>query len=143
MAKLESELGLEGAIVNRLKKGLASIGIAALAFTGITIATIPATADPGVGVANSCALRALVPVKTGTSLRANGGRGWCSNPATVTVSLKRDIPLWPDSTLNYETRQNITNSYWNVYGDGSAGRTYYTQTDSSTGATLQSSRMTL
>ncbi len=59
------------------------------------------------------------------------------------IELKQDIPLWPDSTLNSEKRQNITNSYWTVYGSGARGNNYYTQVDSSTGATMDSSRLGL
>lgn len=125
-----------------LRKLIGAAAIVVLSAGGLGVVTIPAMAvdvQP-----RACALTANTPVKvSGTQMRSYGGRGNCTNSATVTVMLKRDISGWPDSIVNSEKRTNVTNAYWNVYGNGAYGSKYYTQTDSSTGATLQSSRIIL
>ena len=122
---------------------LSTMAATAVACAGIGIAVQPAMATNKVAPA-ACALTAQTPAKLGgTAMRSYGGRGNCTNPATVTVMLKRDIPAWPDSIVASEKRYSVYNEYWNVYGNGVYGNQYYTQTDSSTGASMQSSRITL
>ena len=126
-----------------LKKAACLASVRFLGFAGIGLAAVPAF-GADIQPASTCALTAQAPVKTGgTGMRSYGGTGNCSNPATVTVMLKRDIPNWPDSIVSSEKRTGVTNSHWNVYGNGAYGSRYYTQTDSSTGASLSSSRITL
>ena len=109
---------------------------------GVGLASAPAFADTTEPAA--CVMRAYKPVDQGNqNMEARGGRGNCINPATVTVMLKRDITAFPDSIVESSTRSSIYNATWSVYGVGASGKQYYTQSDSSTGASLQSGRITL
>lgn len=125
-----------------IKRSVAGIGVAVVGLAGVGLAAAPAFANDNTPAA--CVMRASTPVDQGNqNMEARGGRGSCSNPATVTLMLKRDIPAFPDSIIESSTRSNIYNATWSVYGVGASGKQYYTQSDSSTGASMQSSRITL
>lgn len=126
----------------KIKQLLAALTIGAIGMTGAGLAVAPAFGSEP--TPRACALAAQTPSKEGgTLMRSYGGRGNCSNSATVTVMLKRDISGWPDTIVASQKYTQVLNYYWNVYGNGAYGSRYYTQTDSSTGAALQSSRITL
>lgn len=126
----------------KFKRFVSAVAVSAAGLCGVGLAAAPSFAEAEPALV--CELRAYKVVDDGSeNMHARGGRGDCSNPATVTVMLKRDIAAWPDSIVESSTRTAIYNATWYVYGVGSSGNQYYTQTDSSTGASLQSGRTTL
>ena len=126
----------------QFKKWFASTALTAAVVGGVGVAATPAVgADMG---ANACVMYALVPDDLGSqNLRAKGGRGACSTPATVNVQIKHVINNWPDTIIASSTRNAIYNATWYVYGVGGSGDSYYTHTVSSTGASATSGSMRL
>ncbi len=128
--------------MKRIRKAIAAVAVGAMGMAGVAVSVMPAFAEEP--TPRACTLTASPPSKEGgTQMGAYGGRGNCTNTATVTVMLKRDIGGWFDSIVASQQYTQVYNYYWTVYGYGAYGSKYYTQTDSSTGATQQSSRITL
>lgn len=90
----------------------------------------------------ACVLTASVPVGTQANLSGTGSRTGCSNSATIWVRLKKDRSALPDVVLS-----TVSGTGTNVTRTASAGSVgsgkFYTETQSSTGALIQSARKTL
>lgn len=131
-----------GSDMKNLRQMLGAITVCAIGAAGVGVAVSPALAD-NLNPDNSCQLTANTPTRTGTvTVNGYGGRGNCANPATVTLRVREDVSGWFDNDLVTSQRTGVTNEYWTVSESGVRGRVYFTETLSSTGASLQSARIT-
>lgn len=113
-----------------------------VASAGLAVGSLLLTAPSAVAApqtAQACYLYANAPATTGNQIRGSGGRVGCSNFATFTVYVYKDVAFAPDKEVARATGSG--NQGVLAQGACAGAGSYYTYTVSSTGSTQESTRV--
>ena len=121
-----------------MRKLLSAGLVAAFTFSGMGIAVAAPKVTP-----DACVLVTGTPYTSSSNVKATVGRSGCTNSATWSAKINKDVSFAPDPTI--ATGSGSNNSTVTLSGACSkqGHGNYYSQVDSSTGATQQSSRASL